>query len=257
MDISRRLWRVWQRNFAVYRRTWLISFLPNLFEPAFYLLAFGLGLGAMVGGVTYQSEAVSYISFIAPGIVAIAIMQNAFFENTYASFVRMYYQKTFDAMLATPLSLGDVIAGEIFWGATKSLMAGVAMTAVLMPFGLVSVEGALLIIPVSILGGFAFGSIGMVFTGITPTIEVFNLPVFLFVTPMFLFSGTFFPIENMPPWAGSVARLLPLTHLVELVRGPFLGKVEPKLLFSAAYLLLFSALLFPLAVHKMRKRLIK
>ncbi|TAL18654.1 ABC transporter permease [bacterium] len=257
MDISRRLWRVWQRNFAVYKRTWLISFLPNLFEPAFYLLAFGLGLGAMVGAVTYRSESVSYVRFIAPGIVAIAVMQNSFFENTYASFVRMYYQKTFDAMLATPLSLGDVIAGEIFWGATKSLMAGVAMTAVLLPFGLVSVEGALLIIPVSILGGIAFGSIGMFFTGITPTIDVFNLPVFLFITPMFLFGGTFFPLENLPPWAAKIAYVLPLTHLVELVRGPFLGKVESRLIFSVIYLLLFSALLFPLAIHKMRKRLIK
>jgi lipooligosaccharide transport system permease protein len=136
-------------------------------------------------------------------------------------------------------------------------MAGVAMTAVLMPFGLVNIEGALLIIPVSILGGIAFGSIGMVFTGITPTIDVFNLPVFLFVTPMFLFSGTFFPIENMPPWAGTVAYILPLTHLVELVRGPFLGRVEPQLFYSMVYLLLFSAILFPLAIHKMRKRLIK
>lgn len=256
-DISPRFMRVWQRNFKVYKKTWLIAFLPHLFEPAFFLLAFGAGLGAMVGALRYQGAEISYTAFIAPAIVAIAVMQNAFFENTYASFVRMYYQKTFDAMLATPLSLGDVITGEIVWGATKSVIAGALMTAVLIPFGLVAPAGLLLILPVSFLGGMAFGSAGMFFTAVSPTIDLFNLPVFLFITPMFLFSGTFFPLENLPAWAGKFAAFLPLTHLVELLRAPFTGKTGAALWLHALYLVAFTMLFFPLAVARMRKRLIK
>ncbi len=257
MDISRRLTRVWQRNFTVYRRTWKINFLPPLLEPVFYLFAFGAGLGALIEKVKYGGTEMSYVEFIAPGLVAVAIMQNAFFENTYASFVRMYYQKTFDAILATPLSLGDVIAGEILWGMTKSLIAAVIMTAVLMPLGLLNLPWGLMLIPLACLGGLAFGSIGMYFTAITPTIEVFNLPVFLFVTPMFLFSGTFFPLENLPPWANLVAQAFPLTHLVNLARAAGMGKANSGTLPGLAYLIVFTGIFFPLAMAGMRKRLIK
>jgi lipooligosaccharide transport system permease protein len=256
-DISRRLWRIWQRNFLVYRRIWKIGFVPPLLEPVFYLAAFGAGLGALVGDVPYGGQTLGYTRFIAPGLVAAAIMQNSFFETTYTSFVRMYYQKTFDAMLATPLSLGDIIAGEIVWGATKSVVAAALMTAVLIPFGLTSWPETLLVLPLAALGGLAFGAIGMWFTGLVPTIDVFNLPVFLFVTPMFLFSGTFFPLSGLPHWAQSAALIFPLTHLVEVTRGAFLGKLEMSHLFDILYLAVFTAVFFPLAIAKMRKRLVK
>jgi len=257
VSISKRFWRVWQRNFTVYQKIWKISFVPPLFEPLFYLLAFGLGLGALVGNLTYQGAPVSYLSFIAPALIAVNIMNNSFFENTYASFVRMYHQKTFDAMLATPLSIEEIITGEIIWGATKSVIGTVIMLAVISLFGLIHYPSGLLIIPLAFLGGIAFGALGMYFTGITPTIDMFNLPIFLFITPMFLFSGTFFPIENLPAWAQTVALFLPLTHLVKLVRSLSFGAIYPALLWSAAYLLLFFLVFFPLALIKMRRRLIK
>jgi len=256
-DVSHRVCRVWQRNFTVYRKTWRIGFLPPLLEPVFYLVAFGAGLGAMVGQVSYGGSAVSYVHFIAPALLAIAIMQNAFFENTYASFVRMYYQKTFDAMLATPLSLEDVITGEILWGATKSVIAACLMMLVMTPFGLLHYPHALAILPLAFLGGVAFGSVGMWFTGLVPNIEVFNLPVFLFVTPMFLFSGTFFPLENLPGWARIVAQIFPLTHLVTLTRELAFGQVGPGAVGSLVYLAVFSAVLYPVAVARMRRRLIR
>jgi len=256
-DVSHRVLRVWQRNFTVYRKTWRIGFLPPLLEPVFYLVAFGAGLGALVGQVEYGGGAVSYVHFIAPALLAIAIMQNAFFENTYASFVRMYYQKTFDAMLATPLSLEDVITGEILWGATKSLIAATLMMAVMTPFGLLHYPHAFAILPVAFLGGVVFGSVGMWFTGLVPNIEVFNLPVFLFVTPMFLFSGTFFPIENLPGWARAVAQVFPLTHLVNLSRELAFGRISGRAAVALAYLVTFSALLYPVAVARMRRRLIR
>ncbi len=256
-SISRRCLRVWQRNFAVYRKTWKISFLPPLLEPVLYLFAFGVGLSAMVKGVSYRGEAVSYIAYIAPALLAVAIMYNAFFETTYNSFVRMYYQKTFDAMLATPMNLAEIITGEILWAATKSVIALTLMQMVVSLFGLISYPEGLLLVLVAILGGLAFASIGMFFTGVVPTIEVFNLPIFLFITPMFLFSGTFFPLQNLPGWAQVVAHGLPLTHLVGLTRALTMGYLGVDLLWHIAYLLLFAAVFFPLALHKMHKRLIK
>ncbi len=256
-NISRRFVRVWQRNLTVYQKIWKISFVPPLCEPLFYLLAFGIGFGALVGTITYQGLALSYLMFLAPALLAITIMNNAFFENTYASFVRMYHQKTFDAMLTTPLSIDEIITGEIIWGATKSVIAAVIMQAVLSMFGLISYPSGLFIVPLAFLGGIAFGAIGMFFTAVTPTIDMFNLPVFLFITPMFLFSGTFFPIQNLPAWAQTLSIIFPLTHLVSLVRSLSLGLLYTGLLWHIAYLMIFSAVFFPLALITMRNRLIK
>jgi lipooligosaccharide transport system permease protein len=255
--ISRRFLRVWQRNFTVYRKTWKISFIPPFLEPLFYLLAFGVGLGSLVGSIRYHGSEIPYTAFIAPALLAIAIMYNSFFETTYASFVRMYYQKTFDAMLATPLSLEEIITGEIIWGATKSLIAGAIMLGVIGSFGFVHFPQGLLILPLSFLGGIVFGSIGMLFTSLVRNIEMFNLPVFLFITPMFLFSGTFFPLENLPLWAQRIALLFPLTYLVDLTRSFSLPTLRSSLVWKILLLLLFGSIFFPLAIVKMRRRLIK
>jgi len=167
-NISWRFIRVWNRNMVVYRKIWLVNFLVPLFEPLLYLAAFGMGMSALVGQIHYHGEELSYIAFIAPALLAITMMYNSFFENAYASFVRMYYQKTFDAMMATPLSLEDIIAGEIAWGATKSVIATAIMLGVVSFFGLVHFPHGLLILPLSFLGGLAFGTVGMVFTGLVP-----------------------------------------------------------------------------------------
>lgn len=257
LRVSRRFLRVWQRNWVVYRKTWKIGFLPPLLEPLFYLLAFGVGLSALVGAVHYQGAQVPYLTFIAPGLLAVNIMNNAFFETTYASFVRMVYQKTFHAMLATPLSLEEIIVGEIAWGATKSLIASALMLAVVSAFGLVSYPEGLAILPVAVLGGLAFAAAGMAFTAIVPNIEMFNLPLFLFVTPMFLFSGTFFPLDTLPLWAQRAALAFPLTHLVGLTRAATLGRLGPAVWGSLAYLAAFTLALVPFAVVRMRKRLIQ
>ncbi len=256
-DISSRFIRVWQRNLQVYRKTWKISFVPPLLEPLFYIAAFGIGLGSMVGQLTYHGSITSYTAFIAPALIAINIMQSAFFENTFASFVRMFYQKTFDAMLATPLTIDEVITGEILWGATKSVIGTALMMVIISLFGLLNYPSALLLIPVALLGGLAFACAGMICTAITPTIETFNLPLFLFITPMFLFSGTFFPVENLPWWARLVAQALPLTHLVELCRCLALGNISSSVFQALAYLGIWSAVLFPLALTGMRRRLIR
>lgn len=256
-QISRRFLRVWERNLMVYRRTWAMSFLPPLLEPILYLAAFSAGLSVLIGTIEFKGRNISYACFIAPGLLAINMMYNSFFENTYGSFVRMYYQKTFDAMLATPLSLEEVITGEMAWGATKSLIATVLMQAVVSLFGLIKYPEGILIIPLSVLGGIAFASLGMLFTAEVAHIEMFNLPIFLLISPMFLFGGTFFPLEALPSWAVKVAWAFPLTHLVELTRSCSLGNLDSGLIWNLLYMVAFSFLFSILATVRMRARLIK
>lgn len=137
-------------------------------------------------------------------------------------------------------------------------MIGTALMMVIISlFGLLHFPQALLLLPAALLGGLAFASAGMICTAITPTIETFNLPMFLFITPMFLFSGTFFPLENLPGWAQLVAHALPLTHLVELCRSLALGRISQATLWAILYLGAWSAVLFPLAIIGMRRRLIR
>jgi len=256
-SITWRFIRVWERNLSVYKKIWIVNFMTPLLEPLFYLLAFSIGLGALIEKVPFEGADLSYVVYITPALLAVAIMYNAFFENTYSSFVRMYYQKTFDAIMATPLSLEEVITGEIAWGATKSVIAAAIVLGVVSAFGLVRYPHALLILPLAFLGGIAFGSIAMFFTGIVPSIDMFNLPVFLFVTPMFLFSGTFFPLDGLPQWAQTFAATLPLTHLVDLTRHLCLGTLRAGMLWNVAYLLVFCLIFFPLALVAMRRRLVQ
>ncbi len=256
-NISWRFLSVWRRNLIVYRRIWKVNFLVPLLEPAFYILAFGLGFQGLVSNLSYGGQPLTYTHFMAPALIGISIMYNSFFETTYNSFVRMYYQKTFDGMMATPLSLEEIILAEIVWSATKAAAAALIMLVVLGLFGFVVFPFGLLVVPLAFLGGLAFGSIGMFFTGITPSIDMFNLPIFLFITPMFLFSGTFFPVSGLPNWAQSAALAFPLFHLVELTRFFCLGRVETSPWISLSYLVLFTLCFFVLGLITMRRRLIK
>jgi len=168
-SLSWRFIKVWQRNLVVYRRIWKISFITPLLEPLFYILAFGLGFSGLIGRIHYGGTELSYTKFIAPALIATAVMSNAFFETTYASFVRMYYQKTFDGMMATPLSMEEIIIAEIVWSATKAAGAAAIMLTVLAVLGFVHLPQGLFLIPLAFLGGLAFGAIGMFFTGIIPS----------------------------------------------------------------------------------------
>ncbi|HAJ57742.1 MAG TPA: ABC transporter permease [Candidatus Omnitrophica bacterium] len=256
-NISWRAWRVWQRNYDVYLATWKVNFIPPLLEPVLYLLAFGMGLGQLVPGISYAGRPVSYLEFIAPGLIAVAVMNHGFFETTYASFVRMYFQKTYDAILSTPLVLEDVVFGEIVWGATKAFFAGSIMFVVVGLFGLLSLPQALLILPLCFFAGMAFSALGMCFTAIVKNIEMFNFPVFLFITPMFLFGGVFFPLSEMPQWAQGVAWCLPLTFLVSSTRALASGVVSAVILKDALVLVLVAFICTFAAIAMLKKRLLK
>lgn len=251
--VSRRAVKVWHRNLAVFIRTWHVNFFPPLVEAILYLFAIGMGIGSYVKEI----EGIPYVTFIAPAILAIAIMNSAFFECTYGSFVRMYYQKSFDAMIATPLSIEDVIAGELLWGATRSVIYVVIMLPVLGAFSVISLPLALLCIPLAFLGGLMFAGIAMCFTSITPSIDTLNYPAFLFITPMTLFSGTFFPLTLLPvAFQDFALAVLPLTHLVAIMRMFTQAAISPVLLLHLAWIVLVTVLCSIAAINLMRKRLI-
>jgi lipooligosaccharide transport system permease protein len=235
-------------------KTIRVNFLPSLIEPLLYLLALGLGLGGFVQPI----EGVPYVNFIAPALVAISIMYGSFFECTYASFVRMFFQKTFDAIIATPVSVEEVIAGELIWGATRATINSTIVLAVIAVFGLVSSPLFLLVPLLAFLGGLLFSSIAMCFTAVASNIDFFNYPAFLFVTPMFLLSGTFFPLSTLPLAVQTGAQIvLPLTHVVNLTRGLVLGNVEASLLLSLVWILVGTFVFFVLSINLMKKRLIR
>jgi lipooligosaccharide transport system permease protein len=255
-----RVWAVWRRNFDVFTKTIRVNFLPSLLEPILYLLAFGFGLGGFIPSIQGQS----YIAFIAPALVAISVMNGSFFECTFASFVRMYFQKTFDAIVATPVSVEEVVAGELLWGATRATVNTTIVLAVVAAFGLVKSPLFLLVIPLAFFGGLMFASMAMCFTSLAPNIDFFNFPSFLFLTPMFFLCGTFFPLTSLPVAAQAIATaLLPLTHVVNLTRGLVTGHVEPILGMSPAVLLTVSFIwiiavttfFFILSINLMKKRL--
>jgi len=235
-------------------KTYKVNFIPPLVEPIFYLLGLGFGLG----GFVQPQEGLPYIVFIAPALVATSMMFSSFFECTFASFVRMYYQKTFDAIIATPVSLEEVIAGELLWGATKSLINSTIVLIVVSLFRLVSSPLALLILPLSFLVGLLFSAIAMCFTAVVPNIDSFNYPSFLFITPMFILSGTFFSIAALPVEAQIIANIFfPLTHAVALTRGLSVGNFSATLLLNLAWLLATTPFFFVLSINLMKKRLIK
>jgi lipooligosaccharide transport system permease protein len=253
-NLSYLVWKVWRRDRDVFMKTYKTSFLPPLLEPVIYLLALGLGLGGFVQLINGEP----YIQFIAPALVAVSMMFSSFYECTFGSFVRMYFQKTFDAIIATPVNIEEVIAGEILWGATRSLINSSIVLGVIFVAGLAPSPFLLLIPPISFLVGLLFSCIAMCFTAIVPNIDSFSYPNFLFITPMFLLSGTFFPLTAMPEFLQVAAQLfLPLTNAVTLTRNLVLGNIEASLLLNLAWLLVVTPIFFVLSINLMKKRLIK
>jgi lipooligosaccharide transport system permease protein len=248
---SWRFIRVWQRNRDVFFRLWHSEAPGFVAEPIIILLAMGLGLGAYVGLVDGQK----YIEFIVPGIIASYAMFSASFECTYGSFVRMEYQKTYDAIIATPLNVEDVIAGEIFWGATRSLMTGTIILAIAAAFQLVHSPWALLIPVLSFLEGIMFASIAILFTSFVPAIYSFNYYFTLFITPMFFFSGVFFPLSSFPNIVQTLSWIAPLTPVVHLTRALINGEFHLDLLWALALIIVLSALFFSISLVTMRRRL--
>ena len=246
-----RAFRVWQRNFTVYTKLYRSSLALNFVEPVLYLAALGLGLG----GFVREINGVPYIQFIAPGIIASSSMFAAIYECTYGTYVRMKYQKTFDAILATPVNLDDLVLGELLWGATKSLLYGTIIIIVIALFGLVDSLLIVFVIPVLFVSGLIFSEISVIFTAIIPGIDSYNYFYTLFMTPMFLFSGIFFPLDNLPDIVSQIAFFTPLYHLVNICRGMASGALT-ICTWDTVWLLVVVLILAPYPFRLMRKRIV-
>jgi len=245
----RRAFRVWQRHAKVYTKLYLSSLTLNFVEPILYLTAMGLGIGAFVESV----DGVPYINFIAPGIVAYSSMFAASAECTYGTFVRMNFQKTFDAILATPVNLTDLVMGEMLWGATKSALYGTVIIGAIAAMGLVDSWLVLAAIPVLFVSGLLFSALAVIFTALVPGIDYFNYYFTLVITPMFLFAGVFFPLHNLPPIVEKIAFFTPLYHLVNITRAMAngMGTAPWEILWFAVATLA----IMPLPFYLMKRRI--
>jgi lipooligosaccharide transport system permease protein len=245
--------RLWQRNATIYRRTYKFNVLPNFFEPFLFLLAMGLGLGAYLSHV----KGVPYIDFIAPGLAATAAMYGASFEVTYNCFVKMQFGKVYDAVMSTPLTIEDIGLGELLWATTRALIYGTAFLVIAAVFGTVHSWWAVLAPLGLALTGLMFAVIGLSFTAIIPIIDFYSYYWTMFLTPMFLFSGIFFPLDRLPGWVQGVAWFIPLHQAVDLMRALLLNGDIGAAAAAALWIVVLTAGLLVVPLNLLRRRLVK
>ncbi len=250
--VSHRAYYVFLRHRDVFFKTIETSLIPPFLDPLFYILGMGFGLGKLVNPI----EGMTYVQFIAPALVASVMMTAPFFECTVGTFVRIEYQKTFDAMISTPLSVEDVVTGDIMYGAGRAMLQGTAILIVITLFGLVKSPWAIMIIPLCFLLGLVYGSIAMLYTSFIPAINYVDYLFTLVMTPMFLFAGTFFPVSQLPLWAQKLAWFMPLYHTVNITRALNAGHVM-AIWGSILWMSLCGVLFYALALWRVRHRLIK
>jgi len=252
-QLSRRFIPVWRRNFLVWRKLALPSVLGNLADPVIYLFGLGFGIGMLVPEV----GGVRYISFLAAGMVCYSTMNAASFEVLYSGFSRMHVQKTWEAIMNAPIDLDDVVFAELVWAASKALLSGAAILLVISAFGFVDTRYVLWLLPLIFLVGLAFAALGLVMTALAPSYDFFMYYFTLFITPMTLVSGVFFPIEQLPAALRAAATLLPLTHAIELARPLLLGRLPENVALHLSVIAGYGAAAFWLALALTRRRLLK
>ena len=259
-----RVWRarrLVERNILVYRHQWIIIF-SGVFEPIFYLLGIGLGIGGIVDTVEVAGgREISYVAFVGPALLATAAMNGAVFETIFNVFFKLNYAKTYDGVLATPMGITEIALGEMMWALVRALLYAVAMFIILVVGGLVLSPWGLLMVPAALLVAAAFAAAGLAGTSFLRTVNDFDVPMGLIVMPMFLFSGTFFPPEAVftggLEWVLWVLQATPLYHAISLIRGLSIGLVGWAQLWDLVYLAAFFAICMWIAMRQMERKLIK
>jgi len=242
---------VWRRNILVWRKLLVPALLMNFGEPTLYLLGLGFGLGHFVGDMA----GMPYLAFLASGIVASSAMTTASFEGMYSVFTRMVPQKTYEAILATPLEVDDILAGEMLWCGTKSLFSGSAILTVAAALGVVDGWQALWVLPVVFLIGLCFAGPAMIMSALASNYDFFNYYFVLLITPMFILCGVFYPVETLPAVVQGTVNLLPLTHAVHLTRGLVAGAELTRPLLNLGVLLAYALVSYYVAVVLVRRKL--
>ena len=242
---------VWYRNYRSWARFWRSSVLLNFGEPVMNLLALGIGLGAHVGRI----RGLPFAEFVGPGLLAVTAMNAVTFDMGFEGYDRLRTTGVYDAMAFSPLSAAQMVAGELLWEATRSVLYGSIFLAVLAALGLVRSPWALALPPVLALTGGVFAAAALIVVALARSHEHLFYYFSLVITPMFLFSGVFFPVEQLPAAAEAVVRALPLFHTVELARALVLGQLKPELWLNLLGLAATGAVLTPIAVALFRRAL--
>ena len=250
-QFSLRFVPIWRRHYMVWKKMAGPSILGHLADPVIYMLGLGYGLGSMLP----QIGGMSYIAFLSAGTICYSTMNSASFEALYSGFARMHEQRTWEAILNTPITLDDIVLSEVFWAASKSLLSGVAVLLVIWMLGLSHSMLSLWIIPVSLLVGLCFASIGLIVTALAPGYEFFMYYFTLVVTPMTLLCGVFFPVDQLPAMLQTASGMLPLTHAVDLARPLLNNTVPAHVLTDVSVLLGYSLAGFYMSLVLFRKRL--
>jgi len=255
-----RIWRarrLVERNVMVYRHQWIIIF-SGVFEPIFYLIGIGLGIGGIIDGLTLpDGRTISYVAYVAPALMATAAMNGAVFETIFNVFFKLNFAKVYDGVLATPMGITEIAIGEMMWALMRAALYAVAMFVIMLVLGLILSPWGVLMVPAALLVAAAFSAAGLAGTSYLRTVNDFDVPMGLIVMPMFLFSGTFFPIEAYPAPIQVFMELTPLYHAINLIRGLSLGVIGLAQLWDFVYLVVFFAISMWIAMRQMERKLIK
>ena len=252
-ELSVRFVPVWQRNFLVWKKLAIASVLGNVAEPLITLIAFGYGLGSLLKEI----NGVPYIAFLASGSICMSVMMASSFEALYSAFSRMHVQKTWETLLNTPLALDDIVLAEMLWAATKSLISGMAILAVLFGLGIGLHPTTFLVPPLLFIIGMTFASIALIVNALAKAYDFFTYYFTLVLTPMIFLSGVYYPTTQLPAWLQTLAALLPLSAAVDLVRPLLLGQMPESPALKLAALLAYGVTGFYLALVLTRRRLLK
>jgi lipooligosaccharide transport system permease protein len=258
--LHKRLYSVWFRHMRVYTRNIFSNAFPPFFEPLIFLAGIGMGLGNLIEPIDGQP----YIAFLAIGLLVTSSMWTAFFECTFGTFIRLEFQKVYDGILAAPITANDLIIGELLWAGSKGFFFTLAVLVTLTLVSLlpnvdlgVPLPQALAAPFIGFVNALMFASMALLITSFVKTINHFNFFMTGLISPMFFFAGVVFPIDNLPKVLHPVAELMPLTHSVRILRCICDETFPPILLWDAAYIVVFTAVMALLAIYRLKKRLIK
>ncbi|HSO46235.1 MAG TPA: ABC transporter permease [Rhodoferax sp.] len=253
-QLSMRWWPVFRRNWLVWKKLAIPSLVGNIAEPLMWLVAFGYGMGALVGKVTVDGVQVPYILFLASGSICMSAMNAASFEALYSAFSRMHVQKTWDGIMNAPVNLDDIVLAEMLWAAFKAIFTVTAILAVMLALGISYSPKLLVAWPVLLGVGITFSCVALIFNALAKGYDFFTYYFTLFLTPMMFLSGIFFPLEQLPPVVRAISQWLPLTNAVTLVRPLFMDQWPADCLRPLVVLGTYTGVGFWVALALTRKR---
>lgn len=244
-----------QHNALAYRHSW-IAFVTGFFEPLLYLAAVGFGVGQFIDSIPYEGAGIPYASFMAPGMLAASVLNGALFDGFFSPFFRLNWIKTYDGILNTPVTISDIAVGEVMWAVSRGTLYSIGFLTVMAALGLVHSPWAVLALPAVILSGAALASGAMVLTAVTKEISSLERVMTLVVLPLFLFSGTFYPVSVYPGFLQPIVQLTPLYHAASLLRALTTGLLDAAVLWHVVYLITMFVGCSGATIHLLRRRLI-